>query len=242
MDWGILQTVLTIVFGIVAVFSLLIAFKNARRQKPVWAFNTRHIIGREAEAPPELKLLFSDREVKDLYRTELIFFNRGNEVIESTDVAEPIGISFNKAEILKQPSVVASRDNIDFSVSLSPDKHSLVMYFNFLGHNDGAFIEIWHNDDDKPSFFGQFKNTSASQEKIFIRSRPKDLSDLIAAAIIVVGFLVWMWWSSIPISLNVTNLAVLLIFSLIAVVGLTIGFRRKFEYKKFPPWSRLESS
>jgi len=76
MSLSFIQTTLTIVFGFVAVASIIVAIRLARRKKPAWAYTTTKVIGLGGDAPAELKLVFNDKIVPDVYRTYLIFFNK----------------------------------------------------------------------------------------------------------------------------------------------------------------------
>lgn len=77
MDW---ESIITLAVAIVSTVSAMILGVMAiRKKKPVWSHSTRHIIGRDAEAPPELKYVFGDKEVTEVYKTTIIFFNMGND-------------------------------------------------------------------------------------------------------------------------------------------------------------------
>jgi hypothetical protein len=77
--WGIAQTIVTVVFGVATIVLTIVTIRLTKRNKPTWAYTTRHIIGRDAEAPPELKYVFGDRTVNEVYKTETIVFNKGND-------------------------------------------------------------------------------------------------------------------------------------------------------------------
>lgn len=149
MNWGLMQTVLTIVFGITAIIALIVAIRLAKRKKPVWAYETTKIIGLGTDAPSELKLFFNEKQILDVYRTMIIFFNAGNESIRKNDVTDEICMRFEGAQILRDPRPSAtSKSEIRFSV-VNRGNDALSLDFFYLDHNDGAVIEVLHTEYKK---------------------------------------------------------------------------------------------
>ena len=72
MDWG---NTTSIILAVIAVALTIATIYLIRRKKPVWAYTTTKVIGLGTDAPAELKLLFNEKQVLEVYRTELIFFN-----------------------------------------------------------------------------------------------------------------------------------------------------------------------
>jgi hypothetical protein len=148
MDWGLLGVILAPLFFIsTVVLSVFIAIRFYKRKGPVWAYETTKIIGLGSNAPEELKLTFNDRAVDSVYRTTLIFFNKGSETIRADDVKKKIMINFGLSRILREPIIVkASRHEIEFrarKVASGPNE-SIELDFSFLDNNDGAVIEVLH--------------------------------------------------------------------------------------------------
>jgi hypothetical protein len=82
MDW---KFILLLVLAIAALIVGIEAIRLAKRRQLVWAFETKLLIGRGTELP-ELKLTFNDIPVDNVYRTAMIFFNKGNEPIDQRDL------------------------------------------------------------------------------------------------------------------------------------------------------------
>jgi len=142
-----------VIFGIAAIISIIVAIRVARRKRPVWAYVTNKIIGLGTNAPPELQLLFSGKPVPDVFRTILVFFNRGNETIRRDDVSRTIKVNFGEASILREPIIrAASREEIEFSAKqvLENTQNTVELGFVYLDHNDGAVIEVLHTACNQP--------------------------------------------------------------------------------------------
>lgn len=167
MSWNVLSIVLTVIFGLVSIVSVIIAIRLARKQKPTWAYRTRHIIGPITGEPPELKVMFAGQDVTDVYRTLLLFCNKGNEKLERDDVASQLIVRFRSARVLKVTVLETSRDAIKFEAtrgmafdeSEADEFERVYLEYEWLGHGDGATVEVLHTKCENVTLTAQFKNT-----------------------------------------------------------------------------------
>jgi len=161
MNWEFVVTIIVAVgFGIA---TLVLGIKRAKKKKPVCGYAVRKIIGLGSNAPLGVKLSFNDEEVKSVYRTILIFFNKGNEVIEKKDVVKGIAVDFGDGRILKEPVLLSiSKEENNFSVNKVAD-NSVELGFDYLGHNDGACIEVMHTGGSQLSMNGTIIDTPISE-------------------------------------------------------------------------------
>lgn len=135
-----LEGILAIIFGITTLIGIVVTIKLAKRKQPAWAHKTRKIIGLGTEAPQELKLTFNGKSINDVYRTIFIFFNKGNEAIQSNDVPQKVSINFGGAEILREPVIKGKSDeSIGFSAQrvVTEENDSIELDFSYLDHDDG---------------------------------------------------------------------------------------------------------
>ena len=142
MDWASTVTVIaTLGFGI---STLVLALRLRRNKQPVWSYATRKIIGTGGEAPEEVKLMFNDEEVADVYHTLAVFFNKGSEPIRREDVARCIRLDLCHGRLLRDPKVLAtSKEENRFSASHAGDR-TVELDFQYLGRDDGACVEMLH--------------------------------------------------------------------------------------------------
>lgn len=242
MDWGL---VTSIIFGLIIVVLTIVAIRTARRKKPVWAYSTRHIIGRDAEAPPELKYIFGTKEVTEVYKTTIIFFNMGNDKfcgdlvpIGSSDLNEAVIIKFEGAEILRPPSVQTRSKGVanNFSAEQIKDAPSAIqLHFQILNHNDGAIIDVWHTkcaDVEIP-------NAEITRLKAFARKWPEGFYGGFVIAILFAAMLVWMWLDTVSqAELDRGFVVSLACFTSAYIFFIGTGIRRLLRYIQFPRWSR----
>lgn len=247
MNWQLTQMILTVVFGIVAIISIIVAIRGARRKKPRWAYHTSHIIGREAEAPLELKLLFGSKEVSDVFKTTIVFMNMGNDVINRSDVAEMITIHFGEAEIFKEPAVRATREAIGFSARLVDNEEENVVQldFNWLGHHDGAVIEVWHNKETSINCSGEVKNVRITQIREPVMARPEDFRGNIFASVAGLTF-VGLMWREVVIDIitpgvDWTLVGGAIILTILIGIVMVKTLPRLYRYMRYPSWARFRN-
>lgn len=146
MDW-------VLFLGMVAVLlsgaTIVLALKLVKRKKPVWAYTTRRIIGRDTDAAPELQISFQGRVVDNVYRTVLILCNMGAETVKQTDVAETVTIHFEGASILRPPTTLAMPKEANrLSARLIGDGRddAVQIDFRYLDRGDGIAVEVLHTE------------------------------------------------------------------------------------------------
>lgn len=148
MDWwAIIGYVLAL---LIAIPTIIIVVRRVSGKQPVWAYKTKQVIGLGSDAPKELKLLFKDQSVSDVWRTYVIFLNRGRDCIDKHDVVEKPVLSFESAKILRHRILRPISDpTIGFFTRRMGAKgasNSIKIEFEYLDHNDGAVIEVLHTE------------------------------------------------------------------------------------------------
>ena len=241
MDWGyIITIILTVGFG---VATIILTFKVTKRKRPVWAFSTRHIIGRDAEAPPELKYVFGNKEVSEVYKTTIIFFNMGTDKFcgdlvpaGNSDLNEAIIIQFKEAEILRPPTIPSrSKGAVNFSVEqVKSPAGSVQLHIPILNHNGGAIIEVWHTQCKEIDI----PNADVKLLKEFIRERPKNLYRSTIVSSIFIVFLLSLAGFVLATMKSFDESVPILILFAVFIVGVVWDMLKTFRYKSFPGWSR----
>lgn len=240
MDLSLVQTVLTIIFGIVAVLSIIIAVRLARRKRPVWAYVTTKVIGLGSDAPPELQLVFNGKPVPEVYRTLIIFFNKGNETIRKDDVTDAIQMHIKGAELLRNayPMIMSNMQTRLEIVPRSNDTFEIDFYY--LDRNDGAVIEAIHTKLDditcegnimgagRPRYIGEF---ISRRPEHFIR---RLIGNVIIVALPIVG-IIWSFLGVEEISGEFVGLWIMI--AVIWYAAIIPQLREFFHYAKFPRWS-----
>lgn len=239
-----MHTILTVVFGIIAIISIVVAVRLARRKKPSWAIDTQKIIGLETGAPPELKLYFGEESINDVWRTIIVFFNKGNESIREGDISESIIVHFRGAHILREPIInESSKEAIRFTAKqiIQDGDDSIKVGFRYLGRNDGATIEVLHTE--AKSIFTTGDVMDAEIVKLHgyesYQLRPSIKGAIISFVVIacaIVGVVLGLYY-------NIDDNALYIVAGIIggASIGTIQNFITKYvRYKRFPSWSRLK--
>jgi hypothetical protein len=246
MDWGIAQTILTVVFGVTAIISIVVAIRLARRKKPSWAYDTSQIIGLGTNAPPELKLTFDNFVVPDVYRTMLIFYNRGNETIRKSDVNEAVTIKLKNGKLLRDPNLQAvSRAQIRLSAIRRGDELAEID-FSYLDQGDGGVIELLHTKYDEIDCDGDIMGAGKPVKlgKFYYQSPRYKIPKILVYTImlgmplaLIVAILAASSWSA-----KIEDWVYIGLVVLIWPAQFIVRMWPDYRYLKFPKWSREQSS
>lgn len=245
MDWKFIVTIfVAVIFGVTAIVQ---GFKLVRKKKPSWAYQTQKLIGLGSNAPPELKLTFGDVPVKEVFSTKFIFFNNGKEPIRTIDdVIKPITIRFGNAQILREPFIRPSNNEIEFISKRVND--CIEIGFKYLDYQDGAVVEILHTASDRPvcqgkiistrriSYLGEFETSSfTTLEKV--------LAGLLIPCLIIEAISIVLLRTHNTIFSSDSSLFGVINFIASATLGMNIPSAIKFfQVSKFPSWSRPPKS
>ncbi len=241
MNWGIISTVVAVVLGI---STLLLTLKLIRKRQPAWAYKTEEIIDLGENSPKELELLYAGKPVRGIYRTTVILFNGGSEIINSEDVTVPIAMTFTGGEILNEPQVkgISNEEN---KVVVKKQAKSVITKFLYLGHNDGIVFDVLHTAIQTISLKMNIKGVDEVKYKGQFIDFIKGIitkGNLIAMVSGILGVLSLVLFLTInpQWSKAVLDYVSLLIYLLIiiGVIVLLDIVPKYLQSRKFPLWSR----
>jgi hypothetical protein len=245
MNWSLLST---IVFGCFGIAGVVLMIRASRKKRPVWDYFVREIIGLGSDAPPEVKVSFNDREIKELYRAVIVFFNNGNQAIRREDVVKSVVVDFGDGQILKDPVLLAiSREENDFSVNRVEDNR-LELGFEYLGHRDGACIEVLHSGGKLPAIGGTIIDTPIKRVRGFAEEMKSP--SVVGAVMMGIGFVFVAVYAGIMLSyllshmtepieswrIGLTGVAIAMVCTF--GVALLVDVHRILRIRMFPSWSR----
>ena len=239
MDWGLIGVILAIVFGIVSVVSIVIAVRLAKRRRPSWAYRTQKVVGLGSNAPRELKLMFGDTVINEVFQTTFILFNRGNEpILAKDDVIKPIVLRFGNAQILREPIIRPSNYDIMFDAKRVID--CVEVTFKYLDHMDGAVVDVLHTKSDKLDFQGKIIGVEKISYVGAFEEKRLTTLERIAAAFVVAWLAmlaVWAIGTFLAKSSSFGWIGNVLPVSFVAGACIP-SLIKVFQLQKFPSWSR----
>ena len=253
IDWPF--TIMLIITIAAIIVTIVIAIKFQKKKKPVWAYVTRRIIGLGTDAPLELKLLFNEKPIFDVYRTIFIFFNRGNETIRKNDVTDAVTVRFEGAELLRDAYVISvSKPEIRLSV-INRGNNAFEIDFFYLDHSDGALVEVLHTKGERLTCSGNIMGVKGiAYMEEFDPFRPKfrqffKWKDIIStgtlAIVLIIGVLLASLYAGKPFIevFAKYSIAISLLVGMAfgSVLGaFTIFLTRLLYFRQFPNWSMLK--
>ncbi len=138
-----------IVVGIISVATtIIVAMRYARISDPRFDSLTELKVGAGDDLPDEVAVYFEDNRVPRVSSTLLWFWNSGNRAIRRQDLVpeKPLTMTLvdaeGEAEIL-DVSLRKATSGINFKAA-KVDASAISIDFEYLGHNEGAVVEILH--------------------------------------------------------------------------------------------------
>lgn len=172
MKWLNENQWLNLIFLLLAVLGIIVSFylyfKGKRRKNPIYLIKTFNLIRNRVSKLKQVKIVYDERTIKNLSITKVSIWNKGNEVINNTDIApkEPIRVVVDNGKLDAIVRQVKNESN-NFSIHISQDKKSVIIDFDYFYTNEGISFEVYH--------------TGTSGKNIKLKGSLKDLPHLSTA-------------------------------------------------------------
>jgi len=184
--------------------------------------------------------MFGDVLVNELFRTKFIFFNAGKEpILGSDDVVKPITLFLDNAQILQEPLVHPSNNEIVFTAKRVNDR--VEINFKYLDHQDGAIIETLHTKSERLDCQGKIIGASKVSylgrfQQISLTTSDKVMAGLFITCIVTLAITVVLGFRG-SLAPNSPLMVISVALGLVSGSGIPpiINF---FLSKRFPSWSR----
>lgn len=141
------------VIGILGLVSGTVFYlKGKSKKKLEYQVTSTNLISKDIAAIPNLKVIVADEPTSDLISTTIVFMNKGNTTIHSSDIASKLPIQiltsghfFNAKDI---NSKYIQSDNINLNQSISViDENKIIVGFEYLEPKETFSITIWHDGE-----------------------------------------------------------------------------------------------
>ena len=171
---------LNFVFFVLAIVGLILSFyfyhKAKRDKSPVFVKRTFKLIQQNVIKLENLEIKYEGRIVENLSLTKLAFWNYGREALRKDDIAlnDPLLISSSGKTIIYDVEISYQNKVNSFSVD-KMDDHCVNLNFDFLNHNDGVVLDIYHSGNDGSDIL--LTGTLIGAKKIADENKSKTLSD-----------------------------------------------------------------
>jgi len=151
LDWWAAnwQAVVGVMGTLLGVPGIYLALKGWKRKMPTYVLRSNNIFSGLEHTVPDVEVKFPGygQPITALTVTKIGFWNAGNETIKKQDVVKdgPIAIQGNQGIIFLSASVLESvcpHNKID--CKLSQDRSHVTITFEYLDHNQGANIQVFH--------------------------------------------------------------------------------------------------
>lgn len=126
------------IIGTIGVIYTIIGHYNKKLKRISFKVRTHELVGETLSKVSDLKIFFDSKEVSNLYRTDITFWNSGKEKIDGEEIVDkkiPIKGNILKAVVLKQPNQYNGIKIFGNAIT-----------FDFLKPNEGAIIQVLHKE------------------------------------------------------------------------------------------------
>jgi len=152
-NWG---NVIGVVGIVLTVIGLYLSFKGWKRKRPTYVIRSNNIFTGLEHTIPDLEVRFPGygSPVKALTVTKVAFWNAGTETINRQDVVKdnPLSLRAKSGVVILSVSILERTMTFNkLECGLNRERTEATITFDYLDHNDGALIQIFHsgtgNDD-----------------------------------------------------------------------------------------------
>lgn len=152
---GIVLNIISFIAAIISIIIPLFNYFSSKKKKPRYVIKTLNLIDNTLLRDKELRVLCCNKEVQNLSVTRFLLWNKGKKAIYKNDLPskEPFKINIKDNYKIYQVQILKENNfSNNFKVTLSPDKQSVVIDFEFIEHNDGINLQILHSGKSSSDF------------------------------------------------------------------------------------------
>lgn len=153
---------------IVALLSLVVvlyqAFRKPQKKEPCGYIRTLELARNDEGFSEDLKFVYKGQEIKRLVVSTIFFWNNGkNEIIrDDIDEHDPLRIELKDSQLLDYQLLYPDNNNESLTLSPHVDEKSIRINFNFLNHQEGAVVRVYHTSQrsEDIKLLGRMKKVS----------------------------------------------------------------------------------
>ncbi|MBP2029909.1 hypothetical protein J2755_000843 [Methanohalophilus levihalophilus] len=144
-----------IVGYIIGIVGIIIAIKSRKEKRPSYSTRSFNIIDSSISKFESLNILYSDEQIENLTVSKLIFWNKGRETIDGSDItpAEPLFIVPKKNCKILDAKIIDSKEPANnFSLEKIADEKGFQLKFDYVDKDEGIIAKIVHTGTSGEDF------------------------------------------------------------------------------------------
>jgi hypothetical protein len=142
-----IDTIIGIVGGAILGFITTYIFHivEKRRKELCWSIDNANLIKGYSSLFEDLEIRYKGKEIENLTVSKIVFWNNGNETIDHTDIAIPLGIfPLENTEILDVKILNASSIGNHIRTQSVDNENITRLLFDYLDSQQGAVLQVIH--------------------------------------------------------------------------------------------------
>ncbi|CAH1211039.1 hypothetical protein NTGBS_880031 [Candidatus Nitrotoga sp. BS] len=147
-DVGVVN-LLSLTLAIAGIFfSAYFYLKGKKEKLPTYKIRSTSLIRENIKLNKDISISYKNEPIEELTMSKISIWNRGSDVINSSDVAkaDPIAIKIPNEHTIYSVEIDHITSHINqFSVQLSEDRKTVAIEFDYFQKNEGAIFKIFHS-------------------------------------------------------------------------------------------------
>lgn len=138
--------------GILGLPLTIYGLKSIKKRSPVFLIRNTSLVKNGVDGIKSVSVMYEAKKVPNLSVARIAFWNAGRETISFSDAAptDPIQISaIEGVKILDARILIQSEPTNNFSVHLSSKQKHATITFDFIDHDQGVVLEIFHTGNSR---------------------------------------------------------------------------------------------
>lgn len=210
-NWKDVCAIVGILIGVVGAF---VSIRGWKRKKPIYLGLSNNLFSGLGNKVPDVEVKFSGygQPITALTVTKIAFWNAGTETIKKQDIVkeDPVTIVGKQGVVLLSANVLDSvSPHNKFECKLNQDRSRATVTFEYIDHNQGTIIQVFHTGTSNADITvqGTIIGASPIRRKPWAGSNDAPLPLWSSVLLVAVLWLLWALyafevipasWSSVP--------------------------------------------
>ncbi|NPE29441.1 hypothetical protein HNV12_16075 [Methanococcoides sp. SA1] len=131
----------------IGIIGIAIAIRSKKEKKPCYSTRSFNLVNNLISKVESLKIIYSDKEIKNVTISKLIFWNKGRETIEGSEITtiEPLFIKPKGSIQILDAKIIYSKESANgFSLKKIEGKQGFQLIFDYVDKGEGIIVQIIH--------------------------------------------------------------------------------------------------
>lgn len=142
---------LNLIFLFLALISIILTLifylKSKKKKQPIYTIKSFSLIREKLTKLKDVKITYKEEDIDNLTLTKIALWNKGNDTINSYDVAPKDWIRVeinNEYDILESEIIFIKKNANNFKIDLNENRKIIRINFDYFHTNEGFIFQFYH--------------------------------------------------------------------------------------------------